>query len=244
MNHFFSVLFIHINKSILNDRSQGGSSYNRGEIEIMIHRRLLHDDWRGVGEPLNETEKNGTIGLTQRMRHYLLFSNVTDDQERKLQYTLDTSALTVLANNSLPEFLRSPESNETCLNKGTFPMVSGLKVYVKDLGSDEYLLRLMNSDAQERKTFKLRYEHEELSLSTVMTRREMESKKLKWFTDGNPLPHAILPRVAALQVNASGSDFGIGNLGIVFLLINAFFGILEVKPLEIRTFKVKVPLSN
>jgi len=42
--------------SILNDRSQGGGSINDGQIEIMIHRRLLVDDARGVGEPLNETD--------------------------------------------------------------------------------------------------------------------------------------------------------------------------------------------
>ncbi len=40
---------------MLNDRSQGGSSLNSGEVEIMIHRRLIKDDDRGVGEPLNET---------------------------------------------------------------------------------------------------------------------------------------------------------------------------------------------
>jgi hypothetical protein len=42
--------------SILNDRSQGVGSINDGQLEIMIHRRLLHDDSRGVGEPLNETD--------------------------------------------------------------------------------------------------------------------------------------------------------------------------------------------
>jgi hypothetical protein len=37
------------------DRAQGCSSLNDGQIECMLHRRLLVDDGRGVGEPLNET---------------------------------------------------------------------------------------------------------------------------------------------------------------------------------------------
>ena len=42
------------------DRAEGGGSLINGEIMLMVHRRLLHDDGRGVGEPLNET---GTTGL-------------------------------------------------------------------------------------------------------------------------------------------------------------------------------------
>eukprot|EP00636_Phaeomonas_parva_P016919 CAMPEP_0118851794 /NCGR_PEP_ID=MMETSP1163-20130328/1098_1 /TAXON_ID=124430 /ORGANISM="Phaeomonas parva, Strain CCMP2877" /LENGTH=1103 /DNA_ID=CAMNT_0006784183 /DNA_START=134 /DNA_END=3445 /DNA_ORIENTATION=+ len=44
--------------SLLTDRSQGGSSLGKtgsGSIELMVARRLLVDDSRGVGEPLNET---------------------------------------------------------------------------------------------------------------------------------------------------------------------------------------------
>ncbi|KAL8143545.1 hypothetical protein V2J09_016577 [Rumex salicifolius] len=43
--------------SVLVDRSLGGSSTVDGQIELMLHRRLLHDDIRGVGEVLNETIK-------------------------------------------------------------------------------------------------------------------------------------------------------------------------------------------
>ena len=44
--------------AVVNDRSQGGSSFNDGEIEIMIHRRTYSDDRRGVAEALNEEENN------------------------------------------------------------------------------------------------------------------------------------------------------------------------------------------
>eukprot|EP00250_Pteridium_aquilinum_P013927 c21663_g1_i1 orf=147-3290(+) len=41
--------------SVLVDRSIGGSSIADGELELMLHRRLLHDDGKGVAEALNET---------------------------------------------------------------------------------------------------------------------------------------------------------------------------------------------
>ncbi|KAH7421965.1 hypothetical protein KP509_13G083700 [Ceratopteris richardii] len=44
-----------IDFSILVDRSMGGSSVTDGELELMLHRRLLYDDGKGVAEALNET---------------------------------------------------------------------------------------------------------------------------------------------------------------------------------------------
>ncbi|KAF5761356.1 putative alpha-mannosidase [Helianthus annuus] len=37
------------------DDAVGGSSLVDGQIELMLHRRLLFDDTKGVGEVLNET---------------------------------------------------------------------------------------------------------------------------------------------------------------------------------------------
>ncbi|TDG47303.1 hypothetical protein AWZ03_006296 [Drosophila navojoa] len=55
--------------AILTDRAQGGSSLEDGVLELMVHRRLLHDDAFGVGEALNETEYGE--GLVARGKHHL-----------------------------------------------------------------------------------------------------------------------------------------------------------------------------
>lgn len=56
--------------SVVTDRSQGCTSMVDGQLEIMVQRRLLVDDNRGVGEPLNETGLTyGGNGLVVRGMH-------------------------------------------------------------------------------------------------------------------------------------------------------------------------------
>ena len=47
-----------------------------GSIEIMVHRRILHDDSLGVGEPLNETAYGK--GLVVTGKHILLVARPED----------------------------------------------------------------------------------------------------------------------------------------------------------------------
>jgi len=73
--------------SVLTDRAQSGASLASGEMELMVHRRLLMDDNRGVGEPLDETT-GGMIpnfdgvrigpGITVTGKHYLLLSKLSE----------------------------------------------------------------------------------------------------------------------------------------------------------------------
>lgn len=60
---------------LLTDRSQGVASLQDGELEAMVHRRNLNDDWLGVGEPMNETQcgcrECDCPGLTARGTHLL-----------------------------------------------------------------------------------------------------------------------------------------------------------------------------
>ncbi|XP_078036305.1 lysosomal alpha-mannosidase II isoform X1 [Augochlora pura] len=65
--------------TVITDRTQGGTSMKDGEIELMIHRRLLHDDAFGVGEALDEVAFG--YGLVARGSHYLLGGSTKDLDE-------------------------------------------------------------------------------------------------------------------------------------------------------------------
>ncbi|XP_032528142.2 lysosomal alpha-mannosidase-like isoform X2 [Danaus plexippus] len=80
----------HTRITVLVDRSEGGTSLVQGGIELMVHRRLLHDDAFGVGEALNEVAQGE--GLVVRGRHRLLNLNPNDEQETlsEKKYALQT----------------------------------------------------------------------------------------------------------------------------------------------------------
>ncbi|EOA22308.1 hypothetical protein CARUB_v10002909mg [Capsella rubella] len=58
--------------SVMVDRAFGGSSIVDGQVELMLHRRLLLDDSRGVAENLNETVcvQDKCTGLTIQGKYY------------------------------------------------------------------------------------------------------------------------------------------------------------------------------
>lgn len=45
-----------LSMTVLSDRSQGGTSMTDGVLELMVQRRTIKDDGRGVGEAMNETD--------------------------------------------------------------------------------------------------------------------------------------------------------------------------------------------
>ncbi|XP_060520149.1 lysosomal alpha-mannosidase-like [Cylas formicarius] len=65
--------------AVLTDRAQGGSSLLDGQIELMVHRRCLHDDAFGVGEALNETAFGK--GLVARGSHYVTVGNISSSEK-------------------------------------------------------------------------------------------------------------------------------------------------------------------
>lgn len=45
--------------TVMNSRSQGGAAIQKGRVELMQHRRIFYDDWRGMGEHLDEKDSYG-----------------------------------------------------------------------------------------------------------------------------------------------------------------------------------------
>ncbi|XP_037711114.1 lysosomal alpha-mannosidase [Drosophila subpulchrella] len=108
--------------TLLNDRAQGGASLKDGELELMLHRRLLSDDAFGVGEALNETQY-GT-GLIARGKIYLILdaaSEKPNHAERQLQHELDqhfwrffskSNSVPSVNKHMIPDFTAFPKSVE------------------------------------------------------------------------------------------------------------------------------------
>jgi hypothetical protein len=134
--------------TILTDRSMGGAVINKGEFELMLHRRLLADDWRGVDENLNETEIiNGKqVGLTQSIKHYVVFGN----NYRKVQKQNDQKILISIAASSSSLF--SPDQ----IRAAPLKVPESVKLYLRPMfKTNSYLFRLHNMDTENPVTFYL-----------------------------------------------------------------------------------------
>ena len=132
--------------TVMNDRSQGGTSLNDGEIKLMQNRRLLHDDSRGVGEALNETTDLG-VGIEVNAVYHLQFFNytTTGSAQRPTQLTVDEPMRFFVAS-SLKDELSINTSNGVV----QVPEFAGdLKIHTIPFAEKTILVRLENiADSQ------------------------------------------------------------------------------------------------
>ncbi|KAL7642128.1 UNVERIFIED_CONTAM: hypothetical protein RMT77_006688 [Armadillidium vulgare] len=133
--------------AVLNDRAQGGASLSEGQLELMVHRRLLHDDAKGVGEALNEVAFGE--GLVARGRHVILHSDfATDDCDFGCQYRTRAEELflrPILTFSDPSTF--NPRTNGTSKKSGlTAPLPSNLRLLTLEPWEPQgtWLLRIEN----------------------------------------------------------------------------------------------------
>ena len=63
----------------MNDRSEGGSAFNEGNIEIMINRRANTSDSLGNDEALNETDIVTERAIRVNAKYYLTFTKTREN---------------------------------------------------------------------------------------------------------------------------------------------------------------------
>ena len=63
---------------VMNDRSQAGSAYHQGRIELMLNRRGFTQDDLGNPQPMNERDNKGP-GINVTARFYLAFSESREE---------------------------------------------------------------------------------------------------------------------------------------------------------------------
>ncbi|KAB1199804.1 Lysosomal alpha-mannosidase [Morella rubra] len=185
--------------SILVDRSLGGSSIVDGQIELMLHRRLLLDDSRGVAEALNETVcvLNKCTGLTIQGKFYFRFDPLGEGAKWRRTVGQEIYSPLLLA------FAEQDGDNWMDSHVASF---SGIDPSYS-LPDNVALITLQISRVTET------------NLSANQDRKEMEKKRLVWkvegssreeqkFARGGPVdPAKLLVELAPMEIRTFVIEF-------------------------------------
>ncbi|GMQ09534.1 hypothetical protein CsSME_00052871 [Camellia sinensis var. sinensis] len=220
--------------SILVDRSVGGSSIVDGQLELMLHRRLLHDDSRGVAEALNEIVcvRDECTGLTIQGKYYLRIDPLGEGAKWRRSFGQEIYS---------PFLLAFTEQDGDKWTNFPVPSFSGMDpsyslpdniamITLEELEDGKVLLRLahlyeigedkdlsVTSVVELKKLFpdKKINKITEMSLSANQEREEMINKRLVWKVEGS-----------------HDEDFKVLRGGPV----DPVKQVVELAPMEIRTF--------
>ncbi|XP_055962394.1 alpha-mannosidase isoform X2 [Mercurialis annua] len=222
--------------SVLVDRATGGSSLQDGQVEVMLHRRTLFDDGRGVGEALDESVCIGDKceGLTVRGNYYLsinpkgsgsfwrrttgqevyspLLVAFTHETEEKWKSSYSTRGTTMDPDYSLPPNVALITLQE--LDDGSVLL---RLAHLYEGGEDVNHSTLAKVELKKMFSGKKIKEVKEMSLSANQLKSEI--KKMKWKVEGD---NENQPSAAV-----RGSPVDTSTLAV------------ELGPMEIRTFLLK-----
>ncbi|KAG5108458.1 hypothetical protein JHK84_045365 [Glycine max] len=200
--------------SVLVDRATGGASIKDGEVELMLHRRILHDDSRGVGEPLDEqvcvNNNNTCEGLTVRGNYYISIHKlgVGSRWRRTTGQEIYSPFLVAFTHENSENWKSSHLTKGTIMDPNYSLPPNIALITLEELDGGTVLLRLAH-------LYEIR-ELKEVSLSSNQEKSEM--KRMTWKVEGDKgqEPQAV-----------RGGPVSYHNL------------VVELGPMEIRTFLLK-----
>ncbi|KAK7395992.1 hypothetical protein VNO78_16657 [Psophocarpus tetragonolobus] len=190
--------------SVLVDRAIGGSSLQDGQIELMVHRRLLLDDSRGVAEALNETDCVGDDcrGLTVQGKFYYRIDPLGEGAKWRRTFGQEIYSPLLLAfaeKDDKDDWMNSRLLTFSGIGSYTLPDNIAI-ITLQELDNGKVLLRLAHlyeidedkdlsvmASVELKKLFPGRKikELKEMNLSANQERTEMEGKRLAWKVEGS-----------------------------------------------------------
>ena len=243
--------------TVLTDRSEGGGSMFDGSIEIMVHRRILHDDSLGVGEALNETAYGK--GLVVTGKHYLLIDHPSTSarlhRAAAQQLYMHPLATYSLPNTSYANYSTLFHQTWSALSD-TIPMNVHLLTF-DQLNFKQYLVRVehyfeLNEDDIYSKPVIIDLQMLFKSIGTIADIVELtlaanlplsELHRLDWMTKDNELfsntNHGKKNCMNHLQLSTNvfySCAFTDSNPSETKRATTA----IELNPMQIRTFKVNI----
>ena len=220
--------------TILTDRSLGGSSMKDGSMEIMLHRRLLVDDKRWVGEPLNEA---GILGKGLIVRGKLCLTLAPPKSSPALHRELGEKLLLE------PMLTFAPTS--LTFKQWTSQFNSLHSGLTRELPANVHLLTL--ETMQDTALIRVEHQYEAgedpklsqpvtISLAGLFTDFEIES-----MTETNLAANQLLKDKRPLHWNIKSRKSEDENKAIKKRVSRAESDLnVELTPMQIRTFKVVI----
>ncbi|WRX19689.1 Glycoside hydrolase family 38 [Theobroma cacao] len=228
--------------SVLVDRSLGGSSMVDGQIELMLHRRLLLDDSRGVAEALNETVciLDDCRGLTIQGKYYYRIDPLGEGAKwrRSLGQEIYSPLLLAIAQEDGDNWMSSHVPTFSGIDSSYSLPDNVAVITLQELDDGKVLLRLAHlyeigedsvlsvvTSVELKKLFpgKKIAKVTEVSLSANQERAVMEKKRLVWKVENSSGEY---PKAAR------GGPVDPKKL------------VVELAPMEIRTFVIDLDQTS
>ncbi|WOL03753.1 putative alpha-mannosidase [Canna indica] len=227
--------------SILVDRAVGGTSLVDGQIELMLHRRLLHDDGKGVAESLNEKIciNSKCEGLAIQGKLYIRIDPLGEGAQWRRSTGQQIYSPFLIAfseehggnwSNSHVTSFSMMDSSYSLPDNVALITLQELEdgsvllrlAHLYEVGEDKHLSKMAYIELKKMFPGKKISNITEMNLSANQERVEMEKTKLKWVVENSSSAETVLR----------------GGL------VDPSKLVVELGPMEIRTFILKFDYAH
>ncbi|KAL6905806.1 hypothetical protein ACP4OV_003407 [Aristida adscensionis] len=221
--------------SVLVDRAVGASSIQDGQLEIMLHRRILKDDGRGVGEPLDEVVcvDKDCEGLTARGTYYVSVDKLGHGAHwrRTFGQKVYSPFLLAFANEEETSW-KSNNVAKSSMMDGNYSLPDNVAIVtLQNLDDGTTLLRLAH-------LFQAAEDPQYSVMARVELKKVFGKKTIQELTETNLSANQKKSEMKRLNWNVIG-DTESGPAPIKGGPVDSQALIVELGPMEIRTFLLK-----